>query len=368
MTPRLLILCLLPGLAGDVAAAVSAGPDQVNVAISAGAEVRGTPAAPGNAVRWEVIKVPNEFDGGALEDISGAAANFPDGSPGTAPRTSANPTRVEFSHFGTYILRFTDLAAGQSDTMNITVTRNPWNGDGDIGASRLIRIMPIGDSITHGDNDQANGGYRFKLQDRLAAGGYLFDFIGGRHFERRSGYDPDHEGHPGWAAGQFPNGNSFGWAIDIAPGGGYTADIASHQPDLVLLMMGTNDYGLGGATPQEAANAIRNIGENVVWSVVPNARIIVALLEQRSDSTSIAIPAATWFPQFNGLVASQVATWQSQGRRVSTVDMAAALDWPADFDDGIHPNPAGFAKMAQAWYDAIVAVGGGTVVFRNGFE
>ena len=51
-------------------------------------------------------------------------------------------------------------------------------------------------------------------------------------------------------------------------------------------------------------------------------------------------------------MAAVVAKHQGRGENVSLVDMHAALT-VSDLFDKLHPNNAGYTKMAQVWFDAI---------------
>src|SRR6267143_5836411 len=60
-----------------------------------------------------------------------------------------------------------------------------------------IRILPLGDSITHGWI--VPGGYRLPLYQLLTNAGYNVDFTGTQADNGAPALpDPDHEGHSGW--------------------------------------------------------------------------------------------------------------------------------------------------------------------------
>jgi hypothetical protein len=90
-------------------------------------------------------------------------------------------------------------------------------------ARDVIKIMPLGDSITAGDR---YGGYRRLLYDLLTRDGIRFEFVG----SLKGGDIPNahHEGHSGWRIDQIESGIAGGW-------------LDTYRPDLVLLHIGTND-------------------------------------------------------------------------------------------------------------------------------
>ena len=108
----------------------------------------------------------------------------------------------------------------------------------DSPAMAVIRIMPLGDSITVGnlsgavpDDNDHHIAYRLALWNKLVAAGYDvagLDFVG----SLQSGGltllpDPDHEGHIGWEADQIE--------------GIVYNRLVANPPDIILLHIGTND-------------------------------------------------------------------------------------------------------------------------------
>ncbi|KAK3305604.1 uncharacterized protein B0T15DRAFT_511502 [Chaetomium strumarium] len=61
---------------------------------------------------------------------------------------------------------------------------------------------------------------------------------------------------------------------------------------------------------------------------------------------------------YNAAVDELVRTHQRQGHRVLGADMYPALHAGADLGNGLHPNDAGYAKMATVWYSALVDAAG----------
>jgi lysophospholipase L1-like esterase len=57
---------------------------------------------------------------------------------------------------------------------------------------------------------------------------------------------------------------------------------------------------------------------------------------------------------YNAQLAALAAERRKAGQPVTVVDMARALDPRTDLDDALHPNPAGYRKMAAAWAGALM--------------
>jgi hypothetical protein len=195
----------------------------------------------------------------------------------------------------------------------------------------VIRIMPLGDSITFGSPDRDYGGYRHLLGTLLTKDGYRIDFVGSRESGKRIIPHPSNEGHPGWTIPQLKNGiDTGGW-------------LETHRPDIILLHIGTNDIRKG-----DAASAPGNLSALIddILARLPRTRIIVAQIipfRRGPDPGHLSYNAA-----IPGIVASK-------GPRVSMVDLQNVLS-PSDYAEGLHPNAGGYDKMARAWEPAIRAI------------
>ncbi|MFC1486897.1 hypothetical protein ACFLRN_04320 [Thermoproteota archaeon] len=103
-----------------------------------------------------------------------------------------------------------------------------------VNGSDTIFIMPLGDSITLGDN---MGGSRRKLFLDFANVGFNVDFVGSLSDPDSQEFDIDHEGHSGWLADQIKD-NVYNW-LELNPA------------DIVILHIGTNDISQGDENVRE---------------------------------------------------------------------------------------------------------------------
>jgi lysophospholipase L1-like esterase len=193
-----------------------------------------------------------------------------------------------------------------------------------------IKIMPLGDSITDGFN--VPGGYRVELRRRLLADGFDIDFVGSMSNGPDSLVDKNHEGHIGWSTVLISN--SVNWWLD------------AYQPDVILLMIGTNDMiidSLYESAPDHLSALIDQISDRL-----PNARLVVASITlMKMDEWSRRALV------YNAAIPDMVRLKASEGRNVSFVNMNGALD-AGDISDSVHPTAAGYDKMANAWYGALI--------------
>ncbi len=198
---------------------------------------------------------------------------------------------------------------------------------------RLVRVMPLGDSITDGRPNQNS--YRYFLYRKLLDAGYGADFVGGR-IMNSSGqpsnfdFDQNHAGYSGQRADQIL-ANVVGW-------------VQEYDPQIVLLHIGTNDIWQG----QSVAGTVNEVGQiiDAIRSVNSSIRVVLAQL----------IPLAGYEAQINdlnGQLATMAAGKIAGGANLGVVDMNAGFSLTGDTDDGVHPNNAGSSKMADRWFDEI---------------
>jgi lysophospholipase L1-like esterase len=230
-----------------------------------------------------------------------------------------------------------------------------------------IRIMALGDSITAGiiggGAPVTTGGYRGVLAQLLAKKGYHAVFVGTRDDYSAAIRDRSHEGWPGYVLRSYPS--------DPGPGQIYgplvRSALRTDEPDVVLLMAGTNDLireqrGSVGYTIENVINSMDLVLDEI-FAERPNVRVIVApvVASPIIDTCTLA--------HFNGDVtcgrpparnlASLVASYAQRGYRITmATEMADAVPRDAlHFPDGIHPGgEGGYAAIAGAWFDAIERV------------
>ena len=200
-------------------------------------------------------------------------------------------------------------------------------------AAEPTRIMPLGDSITHGilHDDVGEGGYRIGLEDALVAGGYAFDFVGSRQNGPAELADRQHQGHPGARISDLDR--------EAPP------EVTVHRPNVVLLLIGTNDMVVNDTVNDPPSEAPQRLGKLVdkIIAASPGAAVLVAspppLVDAAADARAAAYTAA-----IPGVVREKVG----QGKRVAFVDLRAAMTTADIGDSFAHPSPAGYAKIAVA--------------------
>ncbi|KAH7161956.1 hypothetical protein B0J13DRAFT_430718 [Dactylonectria estremocensis] len=193
-----------------------------------------------------------------------------------------------------------------------------------------LRILPIGDSITHGSPDEPWRSYRGYLWDMLIETNNV-DYVGAE----KSGtgmVDQDHEGHRGQFITKIRTNSSTGI---------YAA------PNIALLHAGTNDM----KEDEDILNAPSRI-KILVDYILEHSEDAVVLVAQIIPSTYNGVQAK--IDNFNDALVDIVDSLVSENKKVALVAMNEAVS-TSDLQDGLHPTEEGYEKMADAWYAAIQA-------------
>ncbi len=193
-----------------------------------------------------------------------------------------------------------------------------------------LRVMPLGDSITWGVGSSTGNGYRAPLWDRLAADGHPLDFVGTLRGGSMS--DPDNQGHSGYRIDQI---------AALAD-----ASLTRYRPNVVTLEIGTNDLN-GNYQPSTAPARLKSL-VNQITAAAPDATVLVASLVVSTSGTVEQYRAA-----YNQAIPQIVSEAQAAGKHVAYVDMSRLTT--ADLADALHPNDAGYQKMADAFHRGVQA-------------
>jgi lysophospholipase L1-like esterase len=203
-----------------------------------------------------------------------------------------------------------------------TDTPCPTNGD-------PCKILPLGDSITDGIG--ASGGYRVHLFELAAENGKSITYVGnsmnGPNDVAGMPFPKSHEGHSGWTVQQI---------ADIVP-----APALDQEPHIILLHIGTNDmYQM----PDGADGRLGSLLDELIDDN-PAALLVV--------SNIIPFPQASGqVSSYNSALGDVVQERIDGGARMLFVDQFEGFP-TGELGDGVHPNAAGYARMAEKWWAAI---------------
>jgi GDSL-like Lipase/Acylhydrolase family len=215
-------------------------------------------------------------------------------------------------------------------------------------------ILPFGDSITWGwagvENTDDLGGYRSQLFALSVADHKSLTFVGtqadGPATVSGEAFPRNHEGHAGYTIDDSGSLMGITPLVVNAPG-----VIRTYEPNIVLLMIGTNDM----ANSVDLANAPTRLGKLIddIFADAPNVLVVVAQITP-SQKGPANISTQAYNAAIPGIIRPRVAA----GKHLIVVNMYAAFtvksNWPSTLmTDSVHPNAAGYQIMAQTWYPAI---------------
>jgi lysophospholipase L1-like esterase len=193
------------------------------------------------------------------------------------------------------------------------------------------KVLPFGDSITEGIASSHRGGYRVDLFQRTLGASGRITFVGSRQsgptMVAGATFPRNHEGYSGYTIDQIAALNPSPWV--------------SQSPDIILLMIGTNDMYRNGA-----ANAPRRLEVLIDRILDANARALLVVAQ------IIPLPGNANVDAYNAAIPAIVQRRAAAGKHIVLVDQHS--DFPAsELADGVHPNDAGYRRMAGVWYSAI---------------
>lgn len=190
----------------------------------------------------------------------------------------------------------------------------------------IVKIMPLGDSITDGFNVQ--GGYRIKLWQLINSNGFKVDFVGSMSNGPSELGDKQHEGHSGWTISQIDT-NINSW-------------MDKYKPHIILLHIGTNDMY---SDPNGASQRLSALIDKICAKLPTDGKLYVSnIVPFPRNASNVTI--------YNSKIPGIVQQKASAGKPVFFVEMFNSIT-SNDLADGIHPNATGYNKMADAWFNAI---------------
>lgn len=186
----------------------------------------------------------------------------------------------------------------------------------------VIRVMPLGDSITAGFGSTTGAGYRLPLWNSVAAQSrYSVDYVGSQNAGTVP--DADHEGHRGYFISQIRDG------ID--------AWLTTAQPTYVLLHIGINDLAWG-ADPQTAADQLVGLIDQI-YTRQPG--VIIILMGLIPTSAGLQTQAAAYNDRARTIVRAHF--YYVDAPALTTAEMV----------DELHPNDAGYQRIGDTLYTAL---------------
>ncbi|KAI2620283.1 carbohydrate esterase family 3 protein [Hypomontagnella submonticulosa] len=195
-----------------------------------------------------------------------------------------------------------------------------------------LRIMPLGASITYGYGSSDKNGYRKILRDMLEQNGNKVNMVGDN------------------PAGGMVDDDTEGWK-------GYTVDqvhakaskaVPVFKPNIILINAGTNDC-IQSVDLARAGDRIEDLLQDL-YKDSPRATVILSTLVVNADPET-----QKRVVDFNTQLKRVGSAFQMAAKRLVVVDMQSDVGPTAKdlIKDGIHPNDAGYKKMAEVFFEGI---------------
>jgi lysophospholipase L1-like esterase len=220
------------------------------------------------------------------------------------------------------------------------------------------KIMPFGDSITDGYNSDTPGGYRVELFRLAHSAGKNITFVGSQTswgVPKADSVDvpPKHEGHSGWTI--YPTGSRSGISTLLKNDSTNQSVMLTYTPDIVLLMIGTND----AIDNYDMANAPTRLGTliDTIYDQLPNVLIVVAQPipsrgdASKGDDTTLSARIKT----YDDAIPAVVKAKTDAGKHILLVDMYTPFNpnKASLIEDQWHPNLAGYVLLGTQWYSVL---------------
>lgn len=190
------------------------------------------------------------------------------------------------------------------------------------------KVLPLGDSITFGLG--FDGGYRVELFHLALEGGHDITFTGTQQPNGPSMVDGvtfprNHAGISGQLiaeiAGRIPNPDM------------------QEMPHIILVHAGTNDMVRSRTGAEGRLEALMD----KLIDQAPDALLVFSNLIPLSSGN---------VEDYNDAIPAMVEARANAGAHIIFADQYT--DFPtSELGDGVHPNQAGYARMAGVWYEAI---------------
>lgn len=250
-------------------------------------------------------------------------------------------------------------------------------------ASDPVKIIAMGDSITHGYINGDNGYRKYFCYDLQQNGITNFDMVGPNNNWTDSAtydwngttitYDPAHAGYSGYAIQKI--GNRQGLQETIFDTTYTDGDVSGnmmevYQPDVIMLQIGTNDVldaqltGIGDRLEELVDKLIPYVsgdGQVLYLASIPNIDSIERYdwlgayewtygVSYKSDPEKFVATVQAAVDDYNTIVKNLVAKKQAEGAHIEFSDINSTIEISAgDLKDGVHPSEQGYAKMGQYW-------------------
>ncbi|MDE5770011.1 MAG: hypothetical protein K2I06_00065 [Ruminococcus sp.] len=245
-------------------------------------------------------------------------------------------------------------------------------------SDETFKIMPIGDSITHGY--QSSGGYR-KYFYHFLEQDFNVDMVGSNSdypetftwLKEEVSYDTNHCGYSGYAIQYMDGTETRQGILETLQDGNM---LQTYDPDIIMLQIGTNDIlsAYNDGITDRLENLINYISDNtrddtvIFVSTIPHIDAVqvfdwcwaygdVKFSNTPEDFDKII---NDYVDKYNNSIPVLVDKLQDEGKNVEFADIYSAIEENGltiekdkYLEDGVHPNEKGYARIGINWANTI---------------
>ena len=268
-------------------------------------------------------------------------------------------------------------------TMAFTLVPTVAVAEEETTTKETLKIMPIGDSITHGY--QSSGGYR-KYFYHFLSDEYDIDMVGPNSdypdtftwLKEEVTYDTDHCGYSGYAIQYMDETETRQGILETLQDGNY---LQTYDPDIIMLQIGTNDIlsAYNDGITDRLENLINYISDNtsddtvIFVSTIPHIDAVkvfdwcwaygdVKYSNTPEDFNEII---NGYVDKYNNSIPILVDKLQDEGKNVEFADIYRTqpsndleenlmiIENDKYLEDGVHPTEKSYAKIGLNWANTI---------------
>lgn len=262
-------------------------------------------------------------------------------------------------------------------TMAFTLVPTVAVAEEETPTKETLKIMPIGDSITHGY--QSSGGYR-KYFYHFLADDYDIDMVGPNcdspdtftWLKEEVTYDTDHCGYSGYAIQYMDGTETRQGILETLQEGNY---LQTYDPDIIMLQIGTNDIlsAYNEGITDRLENLINYIDENtsddtvIFVSTIPHIDAVKvydwcwAYGDEKFSNTpeDFNVIINNYVDKYNNSIPILVDKLQDEGKKVEFTDIYGEVDEHTKIkkdimlEDGVHPTELAYKAIGLVWSGTI---------------
>jgi lysophospholipase L1-like esterase len=194
-------------------------------------------------------------------------------------------------------------------------------------AVSMVKIWPVGDSITGGQLPEDRNGYRLDLWNLLTGAGYTIDYVGTDNYglDPLPDWDTDGAGGTCIKAPVCNDPDPADLRYNLTQ-----AHMASLNPDIIVMNGGANDFCCGNSQDPTTVENYMQQWLQLIWSIKPNVYII--LLGLTGD----------YHPEYDSWQQQYAAQQAAAGKHIAYVYIEDVTT-----NDTVHPDLNGYQQITN---------------------